>query len=876
MRGVHIGPAQKLVSVIVPTLNEIGNIEVLLSALVAQCDPRTAMEILVADGGSTDGTVERVRAWKGDACIRVVPGGGKRGLAGDVLAAAREAAGEIIVVLDADLSHPPERISDLVQPIIDGTSDMVVGSRYVPGGATPDWPMSRRLLSRLGGALAWPLTEVRDPMSGFFAVRKERLLAVDPQAVGFKIGLEIIAEGGDRLRLSEVPIVFRDRIRGESKIGLGQMLAYARRLLVLAGGAVSLGNATRFAGVGLIGFAVDLLVFQVLFGAGLGLMAAHVASFVVATISNYLLNSRWVFAHDRGARREQDWRRYSRFMTICLLAFALRGGVLAGAVELLGWPPPAAILLGVGAAAVVNYLGTAFFVFPSLRPGVPLDIRWRVAAIGVLGYVLALRLVFLGIVDLLPEEAYYWNYAQHLDIGYLDHPPMIAWLIWLGTSLFGDTEFGVRIGAYVVWIATAFFAFRLTRNLAGKSAAFVSVLLVGTLPFFFSTGLLMMPDAPLTAAWAGALYFLERALVAERRRAWWGIGICAGLGMLSKYTIALLGPATLVFLVLDPRARRWLLRPEPYLSVVLGVLLFSPVIVWNALNEWASFAFQSSRRLQGSVEFSLPMLVVWAAVLLTPWGLLSAFVAFLSRARLTREAEEVRDCVRKHRFIAIYTLLPLSVFVAFSLFHSTKLNWTGPVWLALLPAISALIVATPGKTSRFRELIRRLWVPTITVTLVIYGLGLHYLVLGFPGGGFVGSLRSLPVAWEEFGREVRAIEREIEQATDTESLLIGMDKYFLASQLAFYAHKDHDGVPNSVGRGVLGKDSLMYDFWFKPEAMRGRTAILISLKPWDIEETWLGSRFVRLGEIAERDVVKDGKLAGRFFYRAGYDLQPLP
>lgn len=864
---------QTIISVVVPTLNEIENIDALLSTVLQYDDAATALEILVADGGSTDGTVERVLAWERKGVVRLVSGGGPRGLAGDVLAAAKEAAGDIVVVMDADMSHPPQRIPDLVSPIIDGTSDMVVGSRYVPGGATPDWPWTRRLLSRLGGALAWPLTELHDPMSGFFAVRKERLLAVDPEAAGFKIGLEIIAEGGEGLRLTEAPIVFCDRVRGESKIGWGQMLAYARRLLVLAGGAVSLGNVTRFAGVGLIGLAIDFLIFQMLFSAGVGLVMAHATSFAIATFANYGLNSRWAFAMRAGGRRGRDWERYARFGTLCVLAFALRGGVLAGAVEL-GSRAEAAILFGVGAAAIVNYLGSAFFVFPSLSPRVPHGIRWRVAAIGVLGYVLVLRLVFLGLADLLPEEAYYWNYAQHLDIGYLDHPPMVAWLIWLGTSVFGDTEFGVRIGAYVAWLATAFFSFQFTRNLFGKSAAFVSVLLVATLPFFFSTGLMMMPDAPLTAAWAGALYFLERALIAEQRRAWWGVGLCAGLGMLSKYTIALLGPATLIFLLLDPRSRRWLLRPEPYLAVALGAMLFSPVIVWNAANDWASFAFQSSRRVQSSFEFSLPAVVGSIAILLTPLGVLSAIAAFPGRSSLKVAAAEASHAARVSQFVAIYTLAPLTVFVAFSLVHSVKLNWTGPIWLALLPAISATIVAIAGKSSKYDRLIRRLWAPTIATTLVIYGLGLNYLVFGLPMAGYVGSLRTLPVAWEEFGREAGLIVRDIERATGEEALLVGMDKYFVASQLAFYNRQDQDSARDSVGRGVLGQSSLMYDYWFAPNTMQGRTAILFALKRSQLMEESFDGHFGQLSEVAERGVYKNGQLTGSFFYRIGYDLRP--
>jgi dolichol-phosphate mannosyltransferase len=298
------------------------------------------------------------------------------------------------------------------------------------------------------------------------------------------------------------------------------------------------------------------------------------------------------------------------------------------------------------------------------------SIRWRVLALGVLGYVVLLRFVFLGTLNLVPEEAYYWNYAQHLDIGYLDHPPMVAWMIWVGTKLAGDTEFGVRIGASLSWLVATFFCFQLTRNLYGKTTAFVAVMMFCTLPFFFATGLLMTPDAPLTAAWAGALYFLERALIGGRREAWLGVGLCMGFGMLSKYTIALLGPATLLFVLLDPGLRRWLWQPWPYLAALIAAVIFSPVVIWNLLNDWASFSFQGEQRLEKPMHFSLPMLMGSIVVMLTPVGLVAASRTLVARSSgpdanwLADRRSWLAD--RRNAFIATYTLVPLSVFVGFS------------------------------------------------------------------------------------------------------------------------------------------------------------------------------------------------------------------
>lgn len=853
------------VSVIVPTLNEIGNIDSLLAAVLEQRSPDLDLDVLVADGGSTDGTAERVRHWEAEAPVRLVAPEIGRGLAGDVIAAAKLTTSPVIVVMDADFSHPPTSIPELVGAILAGERDLVVGSRYIPGGCTTDWPLARRFLSRLGGAFAWPLADVRDPMSGFFAVRRDRLLAVDPGAAGFKIGLEIMAAGGDGLRVAEVPITFRDRVSGVSKMSLSEVAAYGRRLMTLAGGAVSTGTASRFAATGLVGLAVDLLCFAALYRGGVDLAVAHVASFAAATAVNYVLNVRWSFAASARVAAEPDWRRYSRFLTVCLMALFLRGGVLATAVNAWDWAVEFAILLGIAAGAGVNYLGSAFFVFAPINLRISSAVRWRIAALGVFAYVVLLRLAFMGTVDLLPEEAYYWNYAQHLDIGYLDHPPMVAWLIWLGTGIFGHSEFAVRSGAALTWLIAVFFLFQLTRNLYGKTAALVAVLLGSALPFFFSMGLLMVPDAPLTAAWAGTLHFLERATFGGRRTAWWGVGACLGLGMLSKYTIALLGPAAFLFLLLDPHSRRGLRSPWPYAAAGLALLLFSPVIAWNASNDWASFAFQTTRRLGADPRLSLHLLVGCILLLITPIGLAAAAMALFPRVGS-------RD--RRLAFAAVHTLVPLGVFVAFSLFHQVKLNWTGPLWLAMLPAIAHGIATRQRPVPSGGVGLGRTWATTVAIALLFYGAGLHYLALGFPGVGYRDNLRWLPVAWRAFGAEVTVIEEGVRQATGREPLLVGMDKYFLASEIAFYGGNGDGAAGSTASRGVLGGNSLMYDYWYSGEEQNGRTLILFSLKSEDVEAQSLAARFAELGALEERMVYKQGAPAGRFYYRVGYDFRP--
>jgi len=359
----------------------------------------------------------------------------------------------------------------------------------------------------------------------------------------------------------------------------------------------------RFALVGLIGMAIDLLMFRILVAKGVNPDLSQVASFFSGAIVNFALNARAMAAPSEESRSTLTPMLYGRFLVVSLLALFLRSAVLSLLTRTWHWQLQIAILAAILTGAAVLFIGTVLFVVPKWSRDWSAG-EWQVVAIAILAYVLVLRAVFMPLVDLIPEEAYYWNYAQHLDLSYLDHPPMVGWLIWLSTSVLGKSEFAVRLPAYICWIVAALFMFRLTLNLFDRTTAFRVVLLLAVLPIYFGLGFFMTPDAPLYAAWAGCLYFLQRALLAQDHKAWCGVGICMGVGMLSKYTVVLLGLGTLTFLLLDARSRRWFLRPEPYLAVVVALVLFTPVLLWNMRHDWISFMFQGPDRLASSPRFS--------------------------------------------------------------------------------------------------------------------------------------------------------------------------------------------------------------------------------------------------------------------------------
>jgi dolichol-phosphate mannosyltransferase len=224
-------PAMTSVTIIVPTRNEVENIGPLVSQIVASAIP--FHEILFVDDGSIDGTRDLIRSLSSIHSIRLIDQDrAVPGLAAAVMAGARAAEGRLLLVMDADLSHPPERIKDLLRPLLNGTADMVIGSRYVEGGSTAHWPLWRRTLSRAGSALAYSVTGVRDSMCGFFAIECARLLEIAPPAVGFKLAFETIVRANPPLRVLEIPIEFRDRARGQSKMSLAIAIRFFGRWLL--------------------------------------------------------------------------------------------------------------------------------------------------------------------------------------------------------------------------------------------------------------------------------------------------------------------------------------------------------------------------------------------------------------------------------------------------------------------------------------------------------------------------------------------------------------------------------------------------------------------------------------------------------------------
>lgn len=312
--------------------------------------------------------------------------------------------------------------------------------------------------------------------------------------------------------------------------------------------------------------------------------------------------------------------------------------------------------------------------------------------------------------------------------------------------------------------------------------------------------------------------------------------------------------------------------PEPYIAAVLAAAIFSPVIIWNAQHEWASFAFQTSRRLAEAPKFTLHRLIASMLLLLTPTG----FFALIGALTAKHSGEEAApQTVRRRRFLSLAILVPLAVFAAFSLRHEVKLDWTGAMSTAALPVLGFSLIAARSTLSRFGAALKAAWPPTIVAMLLLYGAGLHYLVLGLPGVGYGKHVELLPIGWRDLTAHIIKTAAEFRAETGGDILIVGMERYFIASELAFYGRKNLGSGMETVNNHLFGGMGLMYTQWMPAKAQDHKNLLLVGFEPGDLGNPAVGAHVARLGPIEDYPLMRDGKLVRHFFYRRAYDYRSI-
>ncbi len=281
-------------SVIIPTYNERENLAILIPK-IAEALSEVDYEILVVDDSSPDGTAEVARSLS-KYRVRVIVREGERGLSSAVVRGFKEARGNVLAVMDADLQHPPEKLPEMYSKILEGC-DVVIASRYVKGGSVKGWSILRKVVSKgailLAHLLVPKLRGVKDLASGYFMLRREVLEGAELDPKGFKILLEVLMKGSYR-RVCEVPYTFGLRRAGSSKLGAKTVVEYLLQVLEYSP------RVYRFALVGALGTLVNLAALALLRGLGLPHLIASPLAIEVSVLNNFYFNDLWTFKDRRG------------------------------------------------------------------------------------------------------------------------------------------------------------------------------------------------------------------------------------------------------------------------------------------------------------------------------------------------------------------------------------------------------------------------------------------------------------------------------------------------------------------------------------------------------------------------------------------------
>jgi dolichol-phosphate mannosyltransferase len=354
-------------SVIIPTYREEANISRLIESLQNLFQANAlAGEIVVVDDDSDDKTAELVLSWvPTHQNVHLVVRKEDPGLSQSVVEGFRVADSSIFVVIDADFSHPIDLIPSMVRGINDG-ADIVIGSRYMKGGDIEQWPLKRRVVSHAATFLArilFPM--VSDPVSGFFAVRKEVVQDAPLAPRGYKILLEILGKGKWR-KEKEIPYTFTDREQGQSKLRFKTIMEYVHQITGIffyslknrdSAAWLECERLIRYGCVGATGSILNIVLLYVLTTyAGIYYMISSFFAIEISTLTNFLLNDLWTFKGDREPRLKSPWVRLVSYHVVSAGGMVVNMSVLFVLTEIFGIYYLISNIVGILVAFFWNFL----------------------------------------------------------------------------------------------------------------------------------------------------------------------------------------------------------------------------------------------------------------------------------------------------------------------------------------------------------------------------------------------------------------------------------------------------------------------------------------------------------------------------------------
>jgi 4-amino-4-deoxy-L-arabinose transferase-like glycosyltransferase/membrane-associated phospholipid phosphatase len=427
-------------------------------------------------------------------------------------------------------------------------------------------------------------------------------------------------------------------------------------------------------------------------------------------------------------------------------------------------------------------------------------------------------------IDLSPDEAHYWEWSRRLDLSYYSKGPAVAYLIYLGTHIFGDTVFGIRIMAVIFSTLGSIFLYIMGKKAYDEKVGLSSAVLIQIIPLFSVYGILFTIDSPFTFFWILSLFLLWKVINsqssvenrAENRESqgsnpgsliyWCLLGLSIGFGLLTKYTMAFFYPCAFLVLLTSKEHRKLLLTKEPYIAFALSILIFSPVIMWNAGHDWVTLRHTAGQaHMANGIRISLKSFIDFIGSQL---GVITPLLFILMSISVWKLREE-----RNGKFLFWFSVPVFVFFLLKSLQAKVQANWALPGYITGVIAFSAFYIK--GFYSHSKG--KRILIGTaVFLSLIVTGVAHYHSVLDLPAKMDPASRL---IGWRELGGEVSTI---YEQMLSAHPVFIFSDSYQVSSELAFYV-KGHP-VTYCIN---LGRRMNQYDFWPAFEKLIHYNAIFV-------------------------------------------------
>jgi 4-amino-4-deoxy-L-arabinose transferase-like glycosyltransferase len=421
----------------------------------------------------------------------------------------------------------------------------------------------------------------------------------------------------------------------------------------------------------------------------------------------------------------------------------------------------------------------------------------------------SVRILLASAAPLLPQEAYYWTWSQYPALSYFDHPPLASYSIAITTTLFGDTSFGIKLAAVLWSLGCSILCVRMVIDMFDdRKLAFWSLLIIHLTVFYVLSTIVITPDAPLLFGWMGTVWALWRVRQTGHGRWWWLAGLFLGIALLSKYAAILLIGVAGMYMLIDPPMRRWLLRPEPYLAVVLAMVIFSPVLLWNMQHDWVSTTFQSTRRIGQMREIHprfFAVMVLSQTLLLTPYPMWQSVAAIWR----TWTAQFSGKASSAQLLLVLSASIPLLVFTLASFGDSVKIQWLIPAWWSLIILGMHHVLSRSGTGRAFKI--------GLASTAILLAVSLTVFMLPNLPVGAVNTWSG----WREAAVRVDALVQAKRQ--QGQQVFVFSPNYRISSLIWFHRPSQE----RTHAQNIFGMRALHYDYFPSDGNLQGQTGIFV-------------------------------------------------